>query len=94
METKQSYQEKMTASLQEWQAKIDLLKAKADKAKANQKLKYQEEIESLQTKQQQLQHKLDELRDSGESAWKDIKTGVDQAWKDLKNAVDRAGDKF
>jgi hypothetical protein len=37
MESKKAYQEKMEAQLKEWSARIDLLKAKADKAKAEAK---------------------------------------------------------
>jgi hypothetical protein len=50
MELKDAYQDKMNARLREWQAKIDALKARADQAKAGQKIQYYEEIESLRTK--------------------------------------------
>lgn len=94
MENKQAYQDKMDAELREWQAKIDLLKVKAEKAEASQKLKYQEEIDALQTKKQQLQEKIKALRTTSEDAWSEVKSGVDKAWNDLKSAVDRARERF
>lgn len=94
MGMKESYQEKMDAQLAEWQAKIDTLKAKADKAEAKQKINYYEQIESLRTKQQKLQEKLDELRNAGEGAWEEVKAGVESAWQDLKGAVEKATEKF
>lgn len=91
---KEAYQEKMNAQLGEWQSKIDQLKARADKAKAEQKLKYYEEIESLRTKQQHAYEKLDELKLASESTWEELKTGVDLAWHDLHGAFERARKKF
>lgn len=94
MDTKQVYEDKMNARLHEWQAKIDVLKARADKATAEQKIKYNDEIESLRNRQQHLYKKLDELRLAGNDGWEDLKTGVEQAYQDLKSAVERAGERF
>jgi uncharacterized coiled-coil DUF342 family protein len=94
MGLKEAYQDKMHAELKEWQAKIDMLKAKAGKAEAEQKIKYYEQIESLRTKQQQVHEKLDGLRSASESAWEEAKAGVEIAWEDLKLSVERAVEKF
>lgn len=94
MGLKEAYQEKMSSQLEEWQNKIDLLKSKADKAEAEQKIKYYEEVESLRTKQMVVHNKLDELRSASESAWEDVKAGVDLAWRDLEDAFERAVNKF
>ncbi len=94
MGMKEAYEEKMNARLRQWQAKIDMLKAKADQVAAGQKIKYYEEIESLRTKQQHMREKLDELRAAGEGAWQEVKTGVETAWQDLQDAVERAMEKF
>lgn len=94
MAIKKAYQEKMEAQLKEWQTKIDALKAKADRAKAEQKIKYDEQIESLRSKQQHVREKLDELRSASEGAWEEVKSGVEQAWQDLRNAYERAVEKF
>ena len=94
MEMKDAYQDKMNARLREWQAKIDALKARADQAEAEQKIQYYEEIESLRTKQQKVQQKLEELRSAGASAWEEVKAGVEAAWTDLEDAAQRAVDKF
>lgn len=93
-ETKRGYQEKMEARLHEWQAKIDVLKSKAQKVKADQKIKYQEEIDKLQAQQQKMRKKLDELKSSSDSAWKELKVGVEMAWKDLESAVKHGMEKF
>jgi uncharacterized coiled-coil DUF342 family protein len=94
MSMKDAYQKKMEAQLKEWSAKIDALKAKADKAGAEQKIKYYEHIESLRTRQRNLREKLDKLRASSGTAWEELRGSVEHAWDELKNAVERVGKKF
>ena len=94
MDMKQAYEEKLEAQLREWQAKIDQLKARADRAEAEKKIDYQQEIDSLQARQQALQEKLEELRGAGEDAWEEVKAGAELAWRDLEQAVNRAFDHF
>ncbi len=69
--------------------RIDVLKAKADQAEAEQKIKLYENIESLRTKQQHVHEKLDELHSASEGAWKEVKAGVELAWRDLQDAIER-----
>jgi nucleotide-binding universal stress UspA family protein len=84
------YVDKVEAQLKEWGTEIDILKAKAEKAKAEAKIKYYEKIKDLRAKQESLGLKLQELKGSGEEAWEEVKTGVDRAVKDLKEAFKRA----
>lgn len=92
--TKRSLPGQKGAKLKKWQAKIDMLKAKADQAEAEQKIKYYEQIESLRTKQQHVHEKLDELRSASEGACEEVKAGVEVAWEDLRMSVERAVEKF
>lgn len=94
MGAKKAYQEKMEAQLKEWQAKIDVLKAKADKAQADKRAKYYEQIESLNSKKKAASNKLKELQQAGEEAWDDVKDGMEKAWQELKTSVEEAGKKF
>lgn len=94
MGKKEEYHELLDARLDEVQAKIDVLKAKAERAKAEQKVKYHAEIDKLREKHQHVRKKLHELRSASEGAWAEIKAGVDFAWEDLSDAVHRATRKF
>jgi len=94
MGIKEAYQDKMNARLREWQGKIDVLKAKADQAEAEQKIRLYENIESLRMKQQHVHEKLDELHSASEGAWEEVKAGVELAWRDLQDAIGRAVEKF
>ena len=80
--------------MKEWEPKIDVLKAKEDKAKTDGQAMYKEQIEHLRMKQEAAQQKLQELKGSGEEAWGELKVGLDKALEDLKEAFYRSKSKF
>jgi hypothetical protein len=91
---RKAYEEKFDAQLKEWSAEIALLKAKADKAKAEAKIEYYKTIETLQDKQGAAGTKLQELRAAGDDAWEDIKTGAENVWTEVKTAFNSAASRF
>lgn len=91
---KQAYEEKVDAQLKELSAKIDVLKAKAEKSGADAKVKYYEKIEDLEKRRSVAREKLKELKAAGEDAWQDLKGGVEAAWSDLGAAVKSAMNQF
>jgi hypothetical protein len=90
MADKQAYQQKMEAQLDEWSAKIDVLKAKSEKASADAKIQYHQQIENLQNKKAKAQDKLRELKEASEGAFESLKDGIDSAWDDFKNSLEEA----
>ena len=94
MGLKDAYLEKMEAQFREWGAKIDELKAKADKAEAGAKIEYIKQLDVLKAKRDAAQTKLGEIRAAGEDAWEGMKSGVEGAWTELKAAIDGAATKF
>ena len=55
---RKAYEEKLDAQLEEWNAQIALLKAKAAKARAEAKIDYNKTIEALQRRQDEARAKL------------------------------------
>jgi len=94
MSTKKAYQQKLNAKLDEWNADINKLKAKADSAEADVKLEYHEQIENLKEKQTAAEQKLNELTQASDAAWEDLKAGTESAWNSLGNAVQNATARF
>ena len=88
------YEEKIDAQLEEWNAQIALLKARAGKAKAGAKVEYNKTIEALQRRQDEARAKLHELKAAGDEAWEDLKTGAEKAWDEVKAAFHSATSKF
>ena len=91
---RKAFEEKFDAQLKEWSAEIALLKAKADKAKAEVKIEYYKTLETLQGKQEVARTKLKELRSSGDDAWEDVKAGAENVWTEIKVLIQNAASRF
>ena len=91
---RKAYEEKLDAQLEEWNAQIALLKARADKGKAEAKIEYYKTIEALQHRQDEARAKLHELKTAGDEAWEDLKTAAEKAWDEVKTAFHDAISKF
>lgn len=94
MDKDQAYQEKMNAQLKVLSARIDELKAMAQKAKAEVKIEYMEGLEALEANQKTLKKKLADMKKAGKAAGKDLKEGIETSLFDLKKAVESAFDRF
>lgn len=88
--SKTDYEATAEAKMQQLGAQIDELQAKANLAKADAKVKYQEQIDALKVKQSEAQVKYEALKGSAENAWEEMKAGVDSAWQELQTAFDKA----
>lgn len=91
---KKEFIEKMEAQLKVWDAELQKLSAKAEKARIEAKAEIREQIRNLEAKRSEARTKLDELRGKSEVAWLDLKDGVEKAWKELKTGIDKAIEKF
>ena len=94
MDEKKVYQQKLQAQLDAWKAKIDELKARAEEADSEARLIYLEEVKALDDTREEAEQKLGELCLASESAWDDLKHGVDSAWHKLGKAVESALSRF
>jgi predicted nucleic acid-binding Zn-ribbon protein len=94
MNDKDAYVQKLHQKLDEWNAEIDKLKAKADRAEAESRVKYLKKIEDLEEKHITAEKKLAELREAGEGAWQDLKSGLQNAWDAMEEALTSARSRF
>jgi uncharacterized coiled-coil DUF342 family protein len=94
MEDKKAYQQTMENRLSQIGAKIDELQAKAQQAGADTRAKLHQQIETLKTKRDEVNQRLEEFNAAGESAWESLKAGLQNAWEDLCSAVEEATAKF
>jgi hypothetical protein len=93
-EQKDAYRQKREAELKELNARLALLESKAEKAEAEAKIGYNEQIFELKEKRDNLTHKIAELKEAGGEAWQDMKKGIEEAATDLKTALDVASTRF
>jgi len=94
MSSKDEYIHRLQAKLEEWNAEIDKLTAKAGKVRADIKNEYSEQIETLRARQATARQKIEELQQAGEGAWEDLKSGIELAWTALGEAIDSARSRF
>ena len=94
MTTKDEFVRRMHAKLDQWNADIDTLKAKADSAGTEARTEYHKQLETLRSKRDEARSKLNELETAGESAWEDLKAGVEMAWESVSEAVRSAASRF
>ena len=94
MNSRDEYVRKMQAKLEEWNAEIDTLTTRAGKATADIRNEYNEQIGALKVKQATANQKIEELQHSGESAWEDLKSGIELAWTAMGEAIDSARSRF
>jgi len=94
MATKEAYQRKLEAQLDEWDAKLDLLSAKARNATADARISYETELDRLQSRRAAARQKLEELGKRSEDAWEDLKDGAEKAWDEMGKAIERLASRF
>jgi uncharacterized coiled-coil DUF342 family protein len=94
MSSRDEYVRKMQAKLEELNADIDKLAARANAVSAELRSEYNEEMAALKAKQAVARQKMEEMQKSGESAWQDLKAGVDLAWTAIGESLDSAKSRF
>ena len=82
------------AQLKEWGIDLEKFRAKADKAKTEEKVKLDNEVATLRAKMGEARKKLEELKKAGGAASGELKKGVENSWAELKKAFDNATTKF
>ncbi|MFC3285976.1 coiled coil domain-containing protein [Litchfieldella rifensis] len=94
MRNREAYEQKLQAKLDEWQAEVDKLKARAQGAQADARIEYQEEIDRLESYRDEARQKLAELREASDDAWEDLKDGAERAWDSASEAFKSARSRF
>ncbi|MHB1214112.1 MAG: sll1863 family stress response protein [Thiobacillus sp.] len=94
MSTKEEFVRKMHAKLDQWNAEIDVLSAKADAAEAGARAEYHKQLETLRSKRDHARGKLDEVESASEAAWHDLKAGAELAWESVSEAIRSATARF
>ena len=94
MVDRDAFVQTMKAKLDEWNAEIDRLSAKADAAQADTKLEYNKQVEALKKQREDALQRLNELQSASEGAWEDMRAGVDASWDKMTDALKSAASRF
>ena len=85
---------KMQDKLEEWNAEIDRLTAKADEVTADVQHECDRQIDSLKAKQAATRQKIEEIQHAGGNALEDLKSGVALSLTAMGEALDSARSRF
>ena len=94
MSSREAYEKKLQAQLDEWHAEIDKLRAKAKKASAQAQIDAERHVATLESKRNEAMRQMETFRQAGEGAWTELRAGLEMAWQDLAEAVKSARSKF
>jgi len=84
---KQAYLDKTTAQLQEWTAKVDVVKARIAKDTADVRIAYHTKIENWQTKESVFKSKLAALQAAGDESFEALKSGAQSIWNEMGQII-------
>ena len=94
MTTKDAYIRMIEAKLEELDAEIRKLKARAKEESAQAELKLNEMMDQYRADRQDLEKKLGALQKSSGTAWNDMQEGIDRALGELKASFEKASSRF
>lgn len=94
MTDKDIFIKKMHAKIDEWNAQIDRLAAKSEIAGADAKAEYNNSIDKLQRKRDEIDKKIREAVTAGDNAWQDMKIGITSAVDALETSLASARSRF
>lgn len=94
MVDRKTKQGQMEETLKDWGAKLDSLKAEADKAGEDAQADLQKRIDYLEERKAEMQENLDKLKQSSDEAWETVVKGFQGAWEELGKSFEEAASKF
>ena len=92
MKSKEEFIRMLHAKIDEWNGKIDKLEAKRSRIEAESREEFYARIAELKSKKMQVEEKLEEVKKSGDSAFQDLKSGMELA--SMAEALNSAMSRF
>jgi hypothetical protein len=90
METRNAYKEKYEAQLKEWGARVDVIKAQAQKLNAQVKIDVASHVDRVHERYAAAKVSLEDIARATDDKWNDARSGADRVWHDLEHAVEGA----
>ncbi len=88
------YVEKLKKQLDQWNAEISYLEARADQMSAEAKADYEQHIKDLRQQSRDAHAKLQEIQKAHLHAWEDLRAGAEQIWRTMEESFKRASSRF
>lgn len=92
--TREEYVRRMHSRLDKWNNELDSLIARKNEIQHSARAEFGLKVEDLQRMRDEAKGQLDKLEKASESAWEDMKAGLDLAWEALTQAIDSARSRY
>lgn len=92
MEARELYKQKYSAQIDEWGAKLDVVKAKFEQMGAQAKLDAKPGMDNVHSKFDAAKKKLDAIAEATDETWDQVVKEIDTAWEDFKASAEGAYD--
>ncbi|CCK75164.1 conserved hypothetical protein [Oleispira antarctica RB-8] len=94
MSERQKHVDTMKAKIDEWNNDINEIEKKAKNASSDLNEEYQSQIGALKKQRDEAFVKLEEIQNTTDSAWQDVKSGAEDAWDAISHAFSSAKEKL
>lgn len=94
MSKRDEYLEKLKLKLESWNIELDKLENKIKELDIDKKFKYQDRIQDLRKRREEVKQKIKEIQEASGDAWKDFRKGAEKAWQAFREGIENARDQF
>ena len=92
--TLDAYKQKTLAQVKEMKAKMQLVEANSEKTSADIRIKYQKYLDDWKSRFKDIEMRLDNLSNSAEESWDEIRSGIDNSISELRNTIANVSKQF
>jgi hypothetical protein len=90
----ENYQKVMETTMKEWGARLDALKARADKATVDAKAELHKQIDEVTKLQENARKHFEDFRNTSQASFAEAKKEMEERWTKLTSAVDAFWEKI
>ena len=90
MDSRDAFIAKLKAQLDEWNAELDQMEARAREAQADQQIAYHEHIADIRRHRDDFQQRFAQIQQATGNAWEEMTKGVEDAWARMGQAFAHA----
>jgi hypothetical protein len=83
LKNRKNFESTLEAQLAQWKADLDVLKAKATRAKVGAMVQYDQGIDALQAKHDEAGRHLRNLKIASDDAWEGAKVSTEKIWTEF-----------
>jgi TolA-binding protein len=85
MTSREVYIKKLQEQLDEWESKIKVLKTDAQRMENKTSIEFEKRIMHLQQKCEAAKRRIEQIKNSENAGWEELKEGAEQMWDGIKD---------